>query len=118
MNLEVKKNLIEAFINNIDSVSNVQEEWSNFIKEKAVEELNQIIIDKNLNKNETYSLLEDCFKNETLILDGSSLDKIMPRFSIFGNKTKKREEIMAVLKEFFDKYVYQICIYGLYVKRK
>lgn len=52
--------------------------------------------------------MEDCFKNETLILDGSSLDKIMPRFSIFGNKTKKREEIMAVLKDFFDKYVYMV----------
>ena len=106
--LRSKKLLIETFIENIDSVSNVYKEWSEFIQKKAIEELEEIIKAKNLKRNETFNLMEFAFKNENLDLDGIVLDKIMPPISIFGGKTKKKEELSNILREYFDKYVYMV----------
>lgn len=108
--LRSKKMLIEAFIDNIDSTDNVSKDWSKFVQKKAIEELDEIILNKNLNKKETYELMEFSLKNETLNLDGSKLDKIMPPVSIFGGRAKKKEELTYILQEYFDKYCYIVYV--------
>lgn len=105
MELRSKKLLIEAFIENIDSIENVAEEWSKFVQKKAIEELDDIIKNNNLKKEETYKLMEFALKNENLNLSGTKLDKIMPPMSLFGGKDKKKIELSETLQDYFDKYV-------------
>ena len=110
--LRSKKVLIEAFIENVDAVNNVGEEWSNFVKDKANIELKEIIKTNNLKSEETYELMNFAFKNEKLNLEGTTLDKIMPPISIFGGRAKKREYLSEILEEYFNKY--NGIVYSLY----
>jgi len=103
--LRSKKDLIEAFIENIDSIDNISEDWSEFVRKKACEELDNIIKDNNLKKEPTYALLEFSFKNEVLRLEGTVLDNIMPPISIFGGKETKKKTLEKILTIYFDKYV-------------
>jgi len=103
--LRSKKDLIEAFIENIDSIDNISEDWSEFVRKKACEELDNIIKDNNLKKEPTYALLEFSFKNEVLRLEGTVLDNIMPPISIFGGKETKKKALEGKLETYFAKYV-------------
>lgn len=106
--LRSKKVLIEAFIENIDAVDNVQKEWSDFIQRKAIEELEEIIKDKRLKRQETIDLMDYSLRTERPDFDGLVLDKVMPPMSIFGGRLKKKEEIKEVLQEYYDKYAFMI----------
>ena len=103
-NLRSKKVLIDAFLENIDAISNVDEEWQAFVLNKAKDELDKIIEENNLKSNETISLLDFAFKNEKLNLEGTILDKIMPAISIFGGRAKKKEMLVVILNNYFEKY--------------
>ena len=103
--LRSKKVLIEAFIENIDSVDNVSEEWSKFIQKKAIEELNEIINANNLKKDNTFNLFEFSFKIENLDLYGTTLDEIMPPVSLYDDVEEKEDIISEILNNYFDKYV-------------
>ncbi len=102
--LRSKKLLIEAFIENIDSVDNVQEEWAEFVRAKALEELEEIIKEYRLKHDGTYDLIEFALSIENLNTEGSKVDKIMPPVSIFDGKAKKKEIICERLQEYFEKY--------------
>ena len=102
--LRSKKILIEAFIENIDSVDNVAEEWSRFIQRQAQLELDDIIAVNNLKKDPTYDFMEFALKNEVIDFEGTKLDNIMPPISIFGGKARKKELLAERLQEYFDKY--------------
>lgn len=102
--LRSKKVLIEAFIENIDSIDNVSEEWSRFIQRQAQLELDEIIDVNNLKKAPTYDFMEFALKNEVIDFEGTKLDNIMPPISIFGGKARKKELLAETLQEYFDKY--------------
>lgn len=102
--LRSKKMLIEAFIENIDSVDNVSEEWARFIQRQAQLELDEIIDVNNLKKEPTYDMMEFALKNERIDFDGTKLDNIMPPISIFAGKARKKELLAERLQEYFDKY--------------
>ena len=57
LNLRSKKELIEGFIETVNTSTNVDEDWNKFIKEQKEADLNAIIEEENLNKNETKNLL-------------------------------------------------------------
>lgn len=102
--LRSKKMLIEAFIENIDSMDNVSEEWARFIQRQAQLELDEIIDVNNLKKDPTYDMMEFALKNERIDFDGTKLDNIMPPISIFAGKARKKELLAERLQEYFDKY--------------
>ena len=102
--LRSKKMLIEAFIENIDSMDNVSEEWARFIQRQAQLELDEIIDVNNLKIDPTYDMMEFALKNERIDFDGTKLDNIMPPISIFAGKARKKELLAERLQEYFDKY--------------
>lgn len=102
--LKSKKLLIEAFIENIDSIDNVSEEWSRFIQKQAQLELDGIIAVNNLKKEPTYDMMDFALKNERIDFEGTKLDNIMPPISIFAGKARKKELLAETLQEYFDKY--------------
>ena len=87
--------------------SDVDKDWMNFIKDKRIEELNIIIEEENLNKEETYKFMNNSFYNGYIQEFGTEISKILPPISMFSpskERTTKRLTVIEKLKSFFDKY--------------
>jgi len=61
--LRNKKDLIEQFIESLDTSSSVDSDWIEFVEKKKIEELDKIISEENLNHDETYKFIENSFKD-------------------------------------------------------
>jgi type I restriction enzyme, R subunit len=105
--LRNKKDLIHQFISTLDIQSAVDADWHAFVSKKKVEELDTIIAEENLDKEETYAFIENAFRDGAVITVGTTLDKVLPPISIFsvdGARTKKRESVIEKLTQFFEKF--------------
>ncbi len=105
--LRNKKELIEQFISSINADSSVDDDWQSFVNSKKVEELNQIITEENLDRDETYRFIESAFRDGGVQTSGTAITKIMPpvsRFSPDQSRGKKRETVLDKLASFFNKF--------------
>ncbi len=105
--LRNKKDLIEKFIISLTPGSDVSDDWHNFIEEQKNEELNQIIQDENLDKDETYKFIKNAFRDGYVQTTGTSLAKILPpvsRFSPSGERSQKRETVIEKISAFFNRF--------------
>jgi len=107
MELRNKKELIEQFIDSLTPSSNVDDDWHSFVNAKKVEELDQIIDDENLDKEETYKFIINAFRDGYVQTTGTALTEVLPpvsRFTPTGDHTKKRESVLEKLCSFFNKF--------------
>jgi len=105
--LRNKKELIEQFIDSLTPSTNVDDDWHSFVDAKKVEELDQIINDENLDKEETYKFITNAFRDGYVQSTGTALSKVLPpvsRFTPTGDRTKKRESVLEKLSAFFNKF--------------
>jgi len=105
--LRNKKELIKQFIDSLTPSSNVDDDWHSFVDAKKVEELDQIINDENLDKEETYKFITNAFCDGYVQSTGTALSKVLPpvsRFTPTGDRTKKRESVLEKLSSFFNKF--------------
>jgi len=105
--LRNKKELIEQFISTINADSSVDDDWQSFVNSKKVEELDRIIAEENLDKDETYKFIENAFRDGNVQRNGGAVTKIMPPISIFtptNERGKKRETVLDKLSAFFSKF--------------
>jgi type I restriction enzyme R subunit len=105
--LRNKKDLIEQFINTLNVGSAVEEDWRSFVDAKKLEELDAIIADENLNRDETYRFIESAFRDGGVQTSGTAITKIMPpvsRFTADQSRGKKRETVLDKLAAFFNKF--------------
>jgi len=105
--LRNKKDLIEHFIGSLTPSSNVDEDWHSFVDAKKVEELDKIINEENLDKEEAYKFIANSFRDGYVQTTGTALTKVLPpvsRFTPTGDRTKKRESVLEKLKAFFNKF--------------
>jgi type I restriction enzyme, R subunit len=105
--LRNKKDLIHQFIESLNVTSIVDDDWQKFVEKKKIEELDQIILDENLNRDETYKFIKNSFKDGIISTTGTSIARVFPpisRFSRTGERTKKRETIIEKFIAFFDKF--------------
>ena len=105
--LRNKKELIEQFIDSLTPSTNVDDDWHSFVDVKKVEELDQIINDENLDKEETYKFITNAFRDGYVQSTGTALSKVLPpvsRFTPTGDRTKKRESVLEKLSSFFNKF--------------
>jgi type I restriction enzyme R subunit len=104
--LRSKKDLIEAFIDGINDVEDVLDDWHGFVSEEKEKELMQIITEENLNEEETRKFISDSFRNGEIKTTGTDLDKIMPPVSRFGggNRAEKKQNIVEKLKRFHERF--------------
>lgn len=61
--LRNKKDLIEQFIESLDTSSIVDGDWITFVEKKKKEELEKIIEEEKLNHDETYKFVENSFRD-------------------------------------------------------
>ena len=105
--LRNKKDLINQFISTLDVHSAVDNDWQKFVEEKKVVELNQIIENENLDRDATYTFIQNAFRNGNVATTGTAITNILPpvsRFSATGERTKKRESVLDKLTRFFERF--------------
>jgi type I restriction enzyme, R subunit len=103
--LRNKKNLILQFIESLNATSVVYDDWQKFVKKKKIEELEKIIEDENLNRDETYKFIKNAFRDGVIPTTGTAIVKVLPPISLFSKtreRTKKRENIIEKFTKFFD----------------
>ena len=107
MDLRNKKELIEQFIESLTPTTNVEDDWHSFVDEKKLEELDSIIVDENLDKDETYKFINNAFRDGFVQNSGTAISKVLPpvsRFTPTGDRTKKRDTVLEKLGAFFNKF--------------
>ena len=103
--LRSKKQLIEAFIQGLNELGNVPEDWQNFVQESRERELRAIIAEENLNEQETRRFMARVFRDGGMKTTGTDLDKMLPPMSRFGGRrAAKKEAVIAKLTAFYEKY--------------
>ncbi|MEK7620864.1 MAG: type I restriction endonuclease subunit R [Patescibacteria group bacterium] len=105
--LRNKKELIEQFISSVNADSSVDDDWQSFVNSKKIEELDRIISEENLDRDETYRFIESAFRDGSVQTSGTAITKIMPpasRFSPDQSRGRKRETILDKLASFFNKF--------------
>ncbi|OJV37933.1 MAG: DEAD/DEAH box helicase [Bacteroidales bacterium 36-12] len=107
VDLRNKKELIERFIDSLTPSSNVDDDWHTFVDTKKIEELDKIIKEEDLDKDEAYKFVNNAFRDGYIPTTGTSIAKVLPpvsRFTPTGYRTKKRDIVLEKLKAFFNKF--------------
>lgn len=105
--LRNKKDLIMAFIESLDQDSNVYVDFESFMNSKKKEELDKIIAEENLNKEETYNFIQRSFEQGSVETNGTEVSTILPPMSMFipnNDRQEKKNKVIDKLLEFFDKF--------------
>lgn len=105
--LRNKKDLIQQFIQSLTPGAKVSEDWHTFVDEQKEKELNKIISEESLDKEETYKFMKNAFRDGYVQTTGTGLAKILPpvsRFSESGERTQKRETVIDKIKAFFNRF--------------
>lgn len=105
--LRNKKDLIMAFIDSLDKDSNVYADFESFMNSKKKEELDKIIDEENLNKEETYNFIQRSFEQGKVETNGTEVSTIFPPMSMFtpnNDRQEKKNKAIDKLLEFFDKF--------------
>lgn len=105
--LRNKKDLILQFIQSLTPGAAVTDDWRTFVDEKKMEELNRIIAEENLDKEETYTFVSNAFRDGYVQTSGTGLARILPpvsRFTPSGERSAKRESVIEKIKAFFNRF--------------
>jgi type I restriction enzyme R subunit len=107
LELRNKKELIQQFIDSLTPSTNVDDDWQSFVDARKIEELDSIIGEENLDKNETYRFITNAFRDGYVQITGTAITKVLPpvsRFTPTGDRTKKRDTVLEKLGAFFNKF--------------
>lgn len=105
--LRNKKDLINQFISTLDVHSVVDDDWQKFMDRKKIEELDQIIAAESLDPDATYTFVKNAFRDGNVATTGTAITRVLPpisRFSPSGDRTKKRENVLDKLTNFFERF--------------
>ena len=106
LQLRSKKELIENFIATINTSSDVNTDWQNYVKEQKEADIETLINEERLKPEETKKFVNNAFRDGVLKTTGTDVDKILPPVSRFGggSRDKKKQTVIQKLKSFFEKY--------------
>lgn len=105
--LRNKKDLIMAFIDSLDQNSNVYADFESFMNSKKKEELDKIIAEENLNKEETYNFIQRSFEQGRVETNGTEVSTILPPMNMFtpnNDRQEKKNKVIDRLLNFFDRF--------------
>lgn len=104
--LRSKKALIENFINGVNEIDDVMNEWHDYVVEMREHDLQIIIEEERLKPVETRKFLENAFQEGEVKTVGTDIDKILPPVSRFGggNRAVKKKTVIDRLMAYFEKF--------------
>lgn len=106
--LRSKKELIEGFISRVNTSTNVDDDWREFVLDQKETDLTILIEAEKLKPKETRRFVDNAFRDGTLKTTGTDIDKILPpvsRFSGNGGRAAKKQGVIDKLIAFFEKYL-------------
>ena len=105
--LRSKKELIEGFIDRVNSSKNVTDDFKKFVKEEKEKDLEKVIEEEKLKPEETKKFIDNSLRDGVLKTTGTDIDKLLLPVSRFGggNRAEKKLGVIEKLKGFFDKYL-------------
>lgn len=105
--LRSKKELIEHFIEQVNTSTKVDEDWPEFLHRSKEADIAAIIEEEKLKPEETRRYIDNAFRDGMLKTTGTAIDKIMPPVSRFGGggRAVKKQGIIEKLLKFFEKYL-------------
>jgi len=106
--LRSKKELIEGFIERVNTDTKVDDDWYAYVAERKEADLATIISSEVLRPDETKKFVEGAFRNGMLKTTGTDFDKILPpvsRFSGGGERVVKKQRVIGKLLAFYEKYM-------------
>ena len=107
MELRSKRDLIMNFIASLTPDGDVDKDWKGYVNEQKVIELNRIILEENLNKEETYKFINNVFRDGFVPTTGTAVNKILPPVSLFtknNDRGQKRASVLEKIKSFFERF--------------
>lgn len=98
--------LLQAF-SRTNRILNAVKAFGNIVCFRNLEELNKIIEEENLNKEETYKYVNNAFKNGYVQENGIQINKVLPPLPIIDpqkRRQKKRETVIQKIIAFFNRF--------------
>lgn len=106
--LRNKEELIREFIHMHTPENDVHDQWTSFVKENQLKQIENIITDENLKRDKTLDFMEQSFRNGEVRENGTGIAEILPPLGLFGNagikRAEKKRNVIRKLKEFFDRF--------------
>lgn len=105
--LRNKKELIENFVDSLSVDGSVQDEWQAYVEKQRERELDQIIDEENLKREQTLGFVDLAFTDGVLRTTGTEVTKILPpvsRFSREKNHGEKKRRVIEKLTVFFYRF--------------
>jgi len=105
--LRSKKALIEKFVEQVNTSTQVDDDWRTFVMEQKESDLSEIIEDEKLKPDETKKFVAGSLRDGAMKTTGTDIDKILPPVSRFGvgNRSAKKQGVIEKLTAFFEKYL-------------
>lgn len=106
LQLRSKKELIESFISSVNTGTDVDRGWREYVERRKAEDLNEIIESEHLKPEETEKFIESSFRDGQVRTTGTDIDKILPPMSRFGggNRQEKKRTVIEKIQSFFERY--------------
>ena len=89
MQLRSKKELIEAFISQVNVDTQVTDDWRRFVLEQEENDLTEIITTEKLREEETRKFVANAFRDGALKTMGTEIDKLMPPISLLRSEERR-----------------------------
>ena len=105
--LRSKKDLIDRFVESINNDSDVEGQWKKFVEEAKTEELGKIIVEENLNPQETFAFITKALVDGELKSAGTAVTKLLPAKNMFSpsyEHSLQKSMVIEKLKAFFDRF--------------
>ena len=104
--LRSKKKLIQNFIERLNDMDDVMDEWHKFVAEQKEVETAQLIDEFALDEELTRKFLNNCFRDGEVKTFGTEINALMPKMSLFGNSghAQKKQTIIERFQVFFERF--------------
>lgn len=106
--LRNKKDLIDAFIDGLESRDDVTADWERYIAEAKQRELSAIVEEENLDETATEAFVNKAFADGEIETTGTNITSLMnykpSRFAPDGQYSELKDRVIARLKAFLERF--------------
>lgn len=106
--LRNKKDLIDAFIDGLESSDDVTADWERYIAEAKQRELSAIVEEENLDAAATETFVNKAFADGEIEATGTNITSLMnykpSRFAPDGQYSELKDRVIARLKAFLERF--------------
>lgn len=106
--LRNKKDLIDAFIDGLESSDDVTADWERYIAKRKKEELSQIVTEENLDETATEAFMKKAFAEGEIQTSGTDVTALMndrpSRFAPAGQYSEMKNRVLDRLIAFLERF--------------